>query len=242
MKDLSKVVLLAAAFAVSGTAVAEDKIEASVGADVVSSYIWRGQDLGDAAIQPSVSLGYKGFELEAWGSYGIMSSTDPKEVDLALSYTVGGFSIGVTDYFISEGGKTGKYFLYDAHKTGHTFEANLSYDFGKFAVNWNTNFAGVDGVRSNGKRAYASYVEVSAPFRLGGAEWVAAVGATPYNSGAFYNDIEGERCTTGFAVQNVSVKASKDLKITPSFTLPVFGQLTANPSTQRMYFTFGLSF
>jgi hypothetical protein len=40
----------------------------------------------------------------------------------------------------------------------------------------------------------------------------------------------------------VSVKASKDIKITPSFTLPVFGQLTANPSTQRMYFTFGLSF
>lgn len=242
MVSLNKVVLMAAAFAFSGVAVAQDKVEASVGADVVSSYIWRGQNLGDAAIQPSVSLGYKGFELEAWGSYGIMSSTDPKEVDLALSYTVGGFSIGVTDYFISEDGKTGKYFLYDAHKTLHTFEANLSYDFGKFAINWNTNFAGADGVRSNGKRAYASYVEVSAPFRLGGLEWMAAVGATPYNSGGFYNDIDGEGNTTGFAVQNVSVKASKDLKITPSFTLPVFGQLTANPSTQRMYFTFGLSF
>jgi len=34
-----------------GVAKAEDKIEGTVGADVVTRYIWRGQALGDAAVQ-----------------------------------------------------------------------------------------------------------------------------------------------------------------------------------------------
>ena len=42
---------------------AQDKVEASVGADLVSSYIWRGQELGDVSIQPSVSLSWKAFRL-----------------------------------------------------------------------------------------------------------------------------------------------------------------------------------
>ena len=33
---------------------AQDKVEASVGADLVSGYIWRGQDLGGVSIQPSL--------------------------------------------------------------------------------------------------------------------------------------------------------------------------------------------
>ena len=49
---------------------AQDKVEASVGADLVSGYIWRGQDLGNVSIQPSLSIAYKGFSLSAWGSVG----------------------------------------------------------------------------------------------------------------------------------------------------------------------------
>ena len=45
---------------------AQDKVEASVGADLVSGYIWRGQDLGEVSIQPSLGIAYKGFSLGAW--------------------------------------------------------------------------------------------------------------------------------------------------------------------------------
>ena len=65
------------------TAKAQDKVEASVGADIVSGYIWRGQDLGGVSLQPSASVAYKGFSLGAWGSVGI-ESTDAKEFDLTL--------------------------------------------------------------------------------------------------------------------------------------------------------------
>jgi hypothetical protein len=73
------IALLSAAFG----AKAQDKVEASVGADLVSGYIWRGQDLGGVSIQPGVSLSYKGFSLAAWASVGLESS-DTKEMDLTL--------------------------------------------------------------------------------------------------------------------------------------------------------------
>ncbi len=50
---------------------AQDEVETTIGADVVSSYIWRGQDLGSAALQPTLGVGYKGLSLTAWGSYGL---------------------------------------------------------------------------------------------------------------------------------------------------------------------------
>ena len=57
---------------------AQESVEVSAGADVVSSYIWRGQDLGSAAIQPSLSVAYKGLSLSAFGSYGLVDTGDTK--------------------------------------------------------------------------------------------------------------------------------------------------------------------
>ena len=71
---------------------AQDKVEASIGADLVSGYIWRGQDLGNVSIQPSASVSYKGFSLSGWGSVGI-DKDDTKEFDLTLGYSTGGFSV-----------------------------------------------------------------------------------------------------------------------------------------------------
>ena len=79
---------------------AQDKLEASVGADFVSRYIWRGLDLGGVSFQPTLGLDWKGLSLSAWGSVGISNPADTKEFDLTLSYTIGGFNIGVTDYWL----------------------------------------------------------------------------------------------------------------------------------------------
>jgi hypothetical protein len=88
MKRLFKgVALVAAMFVMPAITNAQDKVEASIGADIVSNFIWRGMKFGEAAIQPTLSVGYKGFAFEAWGSYGLTSMDDAKEVDLTLSYT-----------------------------------------------------------------------------------------------------------------------------------------------------------
>ena len=212
------------------TAKAQDKVEASVGADLVSGYIWRGQDLGGVSIQPSLSVAYKGFSLGAWGSVGF-ESKDTKEMDLTLGYSTGGFSVSVTDYWFD--GDAG-YFHYGAHNTAHVFEAQLGYDFGPVAVNWYTNFAGADGVKENGDRAYSSYISVAAPFKLGGLDWTAEIGATPWETD-FYG-------ASGFAVCDLSLGASKDIKITKSFSLPLFAKATWNPRSEGAYFVVGLSF
>ena len=36
------------------TAKAQDKVKASVGADIVSGYIWRGQDVGGVSLQQRI--------------------------------------------------------------------------------------------------------------------------------------------------------------------------------------------
>lgn len=232
MKDLKKLGLMAlGTIAMATSATAQDKVETTIAADVVSQYIWRGQDLGSISLQPTLGLGYKGLSLSAWGNVGISEPSDNKEIDLTLSYATGGFNVGVTDYFSSNGAK---YFSYASHKTAHVFEANVGYDFGPVALQWFTNFAGADGANKSGKRAYSSYVEASAPFKLGGCDWTASVGAVPYATD-FYSTAHG------FAVTNVSVKATKDIKITDSFSVPVFASVAANPSTQKAYLVIGFT-
>ena len=215
---------------------AQDEVETTIAADVVNQYIWRGQSLGEVSLQPTLGIGYKGLSLTAWGNVGISQPEDTKEFDLTLAYETGGFHIGVTDYWFNSPNE--KYFAYKAHETSHVFEANVGYDFGPLALNWYTNFAGADGLNKSGDRAYSSYVEASAPFKLGGCDWTATIGAVPYATSFYYGHEEGVK---GFAVTNVAVKATKDIKITDTFSVPVFAQIAANPSSEKAYLVVGFT-
>ena len=228
---MKKIILLMMGLVAGATAHAEDGVETTVAADMVSRYIWRGLDAGSTAIQPTLGVGYKGLSLTAWGSYGVTDPDDTKEFDLTLGYSVGGFNIGITDYWFSVGGDPeGRYFKYDAHATNHIFEATVGYDFGLASLQWYTNFAGNDGLNKDGKRAYSSYVEANVPFKLATVDWTATVGAVP-----FATDFYG---TTGFAVTNLALKATKDIKVADSFSIPIFGQVVANPCSQKAYLVF----
>jgi hypothetical protein len=101
------------------------------------------------------------------------------------------------------------------------------------SASWQTFFAGSDYQEDDGKRAYSSYFELSAPFRLITCDWDAAVGLVPWKSD-FYE-------TSGFSLTNLSLRATKAIQITDTFALPLFGQLVANPASQHLYFVFGLT-
>lgn len=230
---MKKILVFAMGMVVS-TATHAQEIETTISGDVVSQYVWRGQDLGHVSLQPTLGVEYKGLSLTAWGSVGLTESSDTKEFDLTLSYTTGGFNIGVTDYWFDAGlDPQNRYFKYSAHSTNHVYEANIGYDFGIASIQWFTNFAGNDGVNEDGKRAYSSYVEASVPFRLAETEWTATAGAVP-----FATDFYG---TTGFAVTNLALTAAKDIRVTDSFSIPVFGQIVGNPHTQKAYLVFGVT-
>ena len=225
---MKKIVLFAMGLVMSMTTFAQDEIEATISGDIVSQYIWRGQDLGGVSLQPTLGLAYKGLSLSAWGNVGLANPDDTKELDLTLAYTIGGFNIGITDYWTNAGlDPDNRYFMYKAHSTNHVFEANIGYDFGFASLQWFTNFAGNDGLNKNGKRAYSSYFEATVPFKLASVDWAATAGAVPYATD-FYNG-----WTSGFAVTNVALKAT--------FSVPVFAQVAANPCTQNAYLVLGFT-
>ena len=170
-----------------GNALAQDKVETTINADFVNEYIWRGLKCGDVSVQPTLGVDYKGLSLTAWGSHGLSNKDDVKELDLTLAYSIGGFNIGITDYWFSEGLK----------------------------------------------RAFSSYFEASVPFRLATVDWTATAGVVPYATTTYG--------TTGFAVTNLTLRATKEIRVTDSFSIPIFGQLTGNPCSQKAYLVLGFT-
>ena len=211
---------------------AQSQVECHLMADIVSNYIWRGQDMGHVSLQPELSVAWKGLSLAAWGSVGLTNHKDDvREIDLTLTYMTGGLSFGIVDYW--DDGNDSRYFYYKKDGTGHSFEGFISYDFGPVSASWQTYFAGNDYQIDNGKRAYSSYFELSAPFRLANCDWDAKVGLVPWKSSIYE--------VSGFNVINLSLRATKAIHITKSFDLPLFGQVVANPASQHFYFVFGLT-
>lgn len=210
---------------------AQDEINTIAKADILSQYMWRGQEMGATSFQPALGIEWRGFSLVGGANVGISDKNDPKELDITAQYAMGNFRFGLVDYWSDSPNK--RYLYYDAHSTSHVFEAFVGYDFGVLNASWQTNFAGQDYQVADGKRAYSSYVELTAPFRLASCKWEAQLAFVPWKSD-YYN-------TTGFAVTNVNLKAVKEIRLTEHFALPVFAQVVANPCSQKTYIVFGLT-
>ncbi len=210
---------------------AQEKPEVTLKADLVSKYIWRGLDLGHASVQPTLAVAWKGLSLEAWGSIGITDSKDWNELDLSLAYTTGGLSFGVRDYW--SGTSDDRYFYYKNNGTQHEFEGFVSYDFGVASASWQTIFTGFDEKNNSGKRAYSSYFEAIVPFKLATCDWEATIGVVPFATSLYH--------TSGMAVTSVNLRATKEIRITDSFSVPIFAQIFANPCTEKAYFIFGIT-
>ena len=235
MKVMKRLFIIALAVMGITTASAQDsekesKVTATLGLDIVNQYIWRGQDLGNTSLQPTLGVEWKGLSLSAWGSVGITRAEDTKELDFTLNYTYKGFNIGLTDYWFSEG----SYFQYKSGKTTHVWEGYIGYDFKYFTATWYTNFAGNDGLNSNLHRAYSGYLELKAPFRLAKLNWEGTVGLSPWGTTTY-----GNSC---FACTNVKLTATKDFLIKKKYHLPVFVGVNANPDSGKVYLLCGLGF
>ncbi len=156
MKKTAKILSLAVALfaGLSGTAQAEGL---KIGADVVSSYVWRGGELGDSpAIQPALSYTFpgSGVIVGAWGSYAlsdtITSTTTSKkyryqEVDLYATVPVGPFSLSITDYYIPDTTVTPTPRTFDFTNDGpNTVEISAGYAKDNLSLLAAINVAGND--------------------------------------------------------------------------------------------------
>ncbi len=218
--------ILLAPVAVAGPASAQS---VSIGADVVSRYVWRGADFGESlSLQPALTFGVGGLEFGAWGSYSVSASgADANENDLWATYTFAlsngaSLSLGVTDYYFPGPGADGF-----SYTDAHTLEFALSVSGPEtFPV---SVFGGMLNDDDN-----SLYLEASLPVAAGDDAEIGLVAGMVAGESGFYG-------TEGAAVVNLGVSASRALEITDSFAIPLSVSYILNPDQDRAYLVFGMS-
>ncbi len=192
----------------------------SVGADLFSSYVWRGSQLGSGpSLQPNVQFAGGGLTLGVWGSFDINGYS---EADPYISYSFPfGLSLGLTDYYYP-----GLPLFEISDSSGsHALEINAGFSTAglTLAANYIVNKAG--GATSAGGDCY---FQVDYAFR---------------HFGVFLGAGNGWHTTDGdFAVCNIGIGTTKEIRITESFAIPVTGQVIVNPEREQLYLVVGFSF
>lgn len=223
----------------TGVVNAQDQVGINLGADLVNSYVWRGNKQTGFSIQPTLGASYKGVTLSAWGSTDISNGTDEgfKEVDFSLSYEVAGLKVAVTDYWWDGEGAYRYFSSPSKGYSGHLLEATLGYTLSEsfpLSVTWNTFLMGVANKKENGDNSFSTYVELAYPFTVSEVDMSLAAGFVPWESAVYGPKADG------FKVTNLMLNAEKGIKFSDSFTLPVFGSVIFNPAVEDVHFVFGV--
>ncbi|OFY97607.1 MAG: hypothetical protein A2491_20045, partial [Bacteroidetes bacterium RIFOXYC12_FULL_35_7] len=190
-------------------------------------------------------------KIGAWGAY-TFSPTSNQEADVFLTYTFKDMvSLTVTDYFFPgyNTGKKDKYFIYKQDSTGHVFEGILAFNGTEkipFTLMFAINFYGNDASKikddgTSGGLFMSKYIEAGYKKNIKGVDFNAFIGAAlddpdeeKGEAGYFFNNSAG--------IINLGVKASKEIKITENYSLPVQCSFIANPEAEKMYIVFGITF
>jgi len=216
----------------------------SISCDLMSKYVWRGSDFGDApSIQPGVSYTKGGFTIGAWGAIAT-TFNGYQETDIYASYAYKFMSLTVTDYFFPSNTKTYNFFDYDDSSTGHILEVSLAFNGLEnlpLSVMLATNVYGADNKRINidgtkGGIQYSTYAEIAYAFKY-----------MSVFMGTNLTNINRDNGETGFygnymGVVNLGVTTSKSIKITEHYSLPLSVSLITNPQAKKIYLVAGISF
>ncbi|SEG25993.1 TorF family putative porin [Parabacteroides chinchillae] len=214
----------------------------TVQGDLVSSYIWRGMYQTGASFQPTLGLNVAGFSFTVWGStdfdgYQASEGLANKEIDMTAAYTFGntGLTLSVADLWWAGQGAN-KFFNFKSKETAHHLEGGLAYTLPieKFPLSmaWYTMFFGMDK-NAEGRQNYSSYAELNFPFSVKRVGLNVTCGVVPYKALQYY--------TNSFAVTNVALKGTTEIKITDSFSLPIFAHAIWNPRLEDMHLVFGFT-
>ena len=189
------------------------------GADVVSSYVWRGTQFGSGAhIQPYMDLGTGNLTGGVWGSFPTSAKGGGNELDLWVSYDFGLLALTVTNYtFPNEGG---------VYADG---EGLFNGDYTELAAS--TSIMGVDLSAGYFTEVEALYVELGF-----------STGAVDIAFGYGDDQADGFYAGGGSGLVNMSFSGSKDIQISDNYALPVFGSFIINPEAETAFLVFGISF
>jgi len=239
----TKLTILVILAAMTITTVAqEDKpsnFNLSVGADLTSSYLWRGIPQGTGpAIQPWGECSYKNFSLGVWASNEITGNF--KEVDLYAKYTYKDFSLLYVDLFFPDYVLLNQnYFNFKNATTGHASELALSFN-GSESIPFSV-YGGiiVYGTAIDPKVSdptainHSTYFEINYLGTLKDYSYNVFMGFTPTES-VLYG-------TKEFSVFNVGLSAKKAIKVSSDFSIPIKLTLATNPVSEKILTSLAIS-
>lgn len=250
MKKITLLIALLAMFVAPELQAVEFAYEA--GAELVSTYLWRGQYNGGLSFQPDLEVGYDGdltsLRFGVWGNIGAsdwaFKSGLPEtedgnpntyflpEIDVMLNFSVAGLIIGATHYYYFGGSpffNWGKFDPVDGSAGTSQTEITLGYDFRNkcefpMTISWNTMVAGDDLVEDeeSGKLKRAFSTYIEAKYDQ----------PLPFDMtlslalgvSPWKSDVYGN---DRFAVTNISARLEKSWEFDPC-ELILFGQGTLN--------------
>lgn len=238
-KILSAVILLLfCSLTLSGQTDSVPKAKFKVTADLVSAYIWRGTvGSSDPSFQPTFAIVSGGLEAGVWGSTNLKGTY--KELDPYIFYTTKYIKFGVTDYNWTF---SRSYFDYKKSTTDHIIEGTIGFTGTEglpLSITVNTMLYGADKKYDfdagsfTSKQNYSTYIEMGYSF---GSSY-ALIAFTPANGyyGAGYGNIKG------FAVCNMGLSSARNIKVTPTFEIPLKASVFVNPQAESIHFVIGLT-
>ena len=180
----------------------------TVGADAVSSYLWRGANSAGPSIQPSAYFDYEkgdwAVSMGAWGSKSFVKG-DYNEFDLSVEATWRNITLSLANY--SE--------FYGAEFDDNYLDLGLSYTLSEdipVTFSWYSVL---------NQPALPSYFEVAYDFSVSVVDFSVAAGALPFAS-----DYYGCK---GFGVCNLNLSAGHEFEFEHGGSMPVSAQVVYNP-------------
>ncbi len=232
IKQIMVAILLCSTIAISFA-------ETTISADVVSRYVWRGTDFGNAAaVQPGIETAVGPVTVGAWGSWALNGADGGNECDLYASFTAGPVGITVTDYFFPAYEGDG---LLDLDN--HVIEFSAGLDIGPVSVLAAANVSG-DSFVSASDTTYSTGVDDwnqpsydmevietdtdrnSLYLELGYGAFSVGLGNGVYTA-------DEDESKDSFGVVSIGVSASRD-NFSASYII--------NPDQETSFLVFGVSF
>ena len=220
---MKKTIILAMAFAfcLGGVSLAPLSAEErgdwsmTVGADAVSSYLWRGMSLAGPSIQPSAYFDYErgdwAVSLGVWGTKSLLKD-DYDELDLSVEASWRNLTLTAINY--------GENYTVPWQE-GHYLDLGLSYTLSEDVP---VTFSWYSIVNQAGA---PSYLEVAYDFSVSVVDFSVAMGGIPFASEYYVSTVAG--------ISNLNLTAGHEFEFKHGGSLPISAQVMYNPMANDFF-------
>ena len=200
----------------------------TVGADAVSSYLWRGMNSAGPSIQPSAYFDYEkgdwAVSMGAWGSKALQKG-EYNEWDLSVEATWRNITLSLANYREYYGAAFDDNYL--DLGLSFTLSEEVPVTFSWYSIVNQYENAALTPSGYKWSEAFPSYFEVSYEFSVWEVDFSAAAGFCPFASDYYGSE--------GFSVYNLNLSAGHEFEFEHGGSLPVSAQVMYNPAWGEVF-------